>query len=138
MSSTQPAVQPAPAPNPPPTTPATTPTTTPPVIPPELLPLFQQAVNTLPPGLLSAFLKQYWYVVFTLLAPLLLSAYNSAKEVFGTPAALAAIQEDYKRDHKALEDLTKQVELLDEKIERVLWILKNDVATTRPHNTGTP
>jgi hypothetical protein len=97
-----------------------------------LVPLFKDALDTLPPGALTQLIKKHWAVVISLALPLLLTTWTNIKQIWEGPATLAAIQEDYEADHKKLgqviDDLAAIKKESDqahkeikEQIERVLW-----------------
>ncbi len=112
----------------------------PPQLPPEWVPLFNAAYNSIPPGALGAILKQYWYALVPLLAPLLLSVYGSLKAMTDTPAALSEIRQQAETDRKVMVGLLEQstidrktivglasqVDQLNDKLDRVLWLYEHE------------
>lgn len=106
-----------------------TPTPLPPSIPPELIELFRVALTSLPPNAFSQFIKRHWgwvlSIVTTLFFPLLLTTYSAAQDLLEGPAQLATLAEVVNSDRKEVESLKKQVKELDEKLDRVLWIVQS-------------
>jgi hypothetical protein len=130
-----------PSPQHPPNTIALTPAGTPIVVPgapkpqgalptftPEQVQAVNAALNALPPGFLSAFIKRYWQVLLGLLLPLLLTTYQSAKEILYAP--LTQITESATKDRKAVEEVKTQLDAMQKKasevevkMDKILWIL---------------
>lgn len=106
-------------------------------IPPELVALFKVALETLPPNAFSQFLKQNWKWVLTtitsLLLPLLLTTYNAVQDMLAGPAQITALATVVDNDRKEVEALKGQVKELDEKLDRLLWLMQ----TSNGASTGT-
>lgn len=113
-----------------------------PVIPPELMPLFQFALKSIPPGAIATLFKQHWKVVAAFVLPLVFVTWNNIKQIWQGPAALEAISTEISRDREErdtfrtnLSTLSTQFsrqaseeeaahKKLDEKIERILWLMQ--------------
>lgn len=99
-------------------------------LPAELVPVFQAALQAMPPGAL----KKYWGYVLALLVPLALTTYTNLKQIWEGPAQVAAIKQEYADDHKEVEELKKRFDTLDAKLDKVLWIINRSGPTSGPHN----
>jgi hypothetical protein len=118
-----------------------TPTPLPPTIPPELVELFKAALQTLPPNAFSQFLRANWKWVLTtivsLVLPLGLTTYNAVTELLAGPARIATLAEVATQDRKEVEALKAQVKELNDKTDRLLWLIQtkggaNIFPTTQP------
>lgn len=100
------------------------PPTAAPTIPPELVDLFRAAIETLPPNAITQVVKKNWAWVLALVAPLLLSTYQSVRQIVEGPAQVAALVASTAQDHADVVQVKKDIASIDTKLDRVLWIVQ--------------
>lgn len=99
--------------------------------------VMKAALDSLPPNALTRLMQKHWVWVLGLIAPLVLTTYQSVRQIIEGPAQVAALVESTKQDHEDVAQLKRDVEGIDAKLDRVLWMMQTQ-SGSRPWPASQP